>query len=59
MNEKLNPWDMVYELYKDTYTKEEVDEMLMCELTELIQKYIQIKYEQVWIIYIQNKQYEM
>jgi hypothetical protein len=39
MNEKLNPWDMVYELYKDTYTKEEVDEMLMCELTELIQKY--------------------
>ena len=39
MNEKINPWDMVYELYKDTYTKEEVDEMLMCELTELIQKY--------------------
>ena len=37
MNEKLNPWDMVYELYKDTYTKEQVDEMLMCELTELIQ----------------------
>ena len=30
---------MKYVTYKDTYTKEEVDEMLMCELTELIQKY--------------------
>ena len=39
MNEKLNPWDMVYKLYKDTYTKEQVDEMLMCELTELIQNH--------------------
>ena len=29
MNEKLNPWDMVYELYKDTYTKEEIDEIIM------------------------------
>ena len=51
MNEKLNPWDIVYELYKDTYTKEEVDEMLMCELTELIQT----KYNNGKIIYIQNE----
>lgn len=39
MREKYNPWDVVYKLYYDTYTREEVDEMLMCELTELIQKY--------------------
>jgi len=37
MNEKLNPWDRVYELYKDIYTKEAVDEMLMCELQELLE----------------------
>ena len=43
MREKMNPWNMVYELYKDTYTKEQVDEMLMCELTELIQKHYEKK----------------
>ena len=39
MRETLNPWDLVYNLYKEHYTKEQVDEMLMCELTELIQKH--------------------
>ena len=39
MREKLNPWDIVYKLYKEYYTREQVDEMLMCELTELINKY--------------------
>ena len=39
MRETINPWDIVYKLYKDTYTKEEIDEMLMCELTELINSY--------------------
>jgi len=39
MREKLNPWNIVYELYKKHYTREQVDEMLMCELTELINKY--------------------
>ncbi len=39
MRETLNPRDLVYNLYKEHYTKEQVDEMLMCELTELIQNY--------------------
>ena len=34
MRERLNPWDLVYNLYK-----EQIDEMLMCELTELINNY--------------------
>ena len=36
MRETLNPWDLVYNLYKEHYTREQIDEMLMCELTELI-----------------------
>ncbi len=39
MRERLNPWDLVYNLYKEHYTKEQIDEMLMCELTELINNY--------------------
>ena len=39
MRERLNPWDLVYNLYKEHYTREQIDEMLMCELTELIHNY--------------------
>jgi hypothetical protein len=39
MREQLNPLDLVYNLYKEHYTKEQIDEMLMCELTELINNY--------------------
>jgi len=39
MRETLNPWDLVYNLYKEHYTKEQIDDMLMCELTELINNY--------------------
>jgi len=39
MREQINPWDLVYNLYKKRYTREQIDEMLMCELTELIQNY--------------------
>ena len=33
------PWAHAYELCKDNYTQEEIDEMLMCEITELITNY--------------------
>ncbi len=39
MRERLDPWALVYNLYKEHYTKEQIDEMLMCELTELINNY--------------------
>ena len=39
MKKRYNPWDVVYKLYKDRYTKEQVEEMLWCELVELIENY--------------------
>jgi len=38
MNEEpvKNLWDLVYELYKDHYSREQIDEMLFCEVEELI-----------------------
>jgi len=38
MNEEpvKNPWDLVYEAYKDYYSREQIDEMLFCEVEELI-----------------------
>ena len=47
MKGKYNPWEVVEELYKDVYTKEQVDEMLMCEITELIEnhKYLENIYQ--------------
>jgi hypothetical protein len=39
MRHTPNPWDLVYNLYKEHYTREQIDEMLMCELTELINNY--------------------
>lgn len=31
-----NPWDYAYELWKDHYSKVDIDEMLLCEIQELI-----------------------
>jgi len=31
-----SPWDIAYKLYKEYYTKEEIDEMLFCEISELL-----------------------
>ena len=31
-----NPWDLAYELSKDYYTRADIDEMLFCEIEELI-----------------------
>ncbi len=30
------PWDLAYEQNKYRYTKEQIDEMLLCEIQELI-----------------------
>lgn len=43
MNEEIknniNPWDLVYNLYKGKYTREEVDVMTFAEIGELIDLY--------------------
>ena len=38
MNEEpvRNPWDLVYEAYKDNYSRKQIDEMLFCEVEEII-----------------------
>jgi hypothetical protein len=33
------PWEVAYLLHKDRYTKEEIDDMLLCEINELIYDY--------------------
>ena len=33
------PWAHAYELCKDNYTQDEIDEMLFCEIKELILDY--------------------
>lgn len=33
---KMNIWDKMYEVYKDQYTKEQIDEMTFAEIGELI-----------------------
>lgn len=39
-NEEINnPWDVVYSLYKGRYTREQVDDMMMCEIQELLDAY--------------------
>lgn len=30
------PWDLAYKQNKDRYIKEQIDEMLLCEIQELI-----------------------
>ena len=32
---RTNPWEALYESYKDIYTKDEIDEMTFAELQEL------------------------
>ena len=34
---EMNPWDIAYELYKEYYTREQIDEMLFCEINELLE----------------------
>ena len=38
MSKKIvkSPWDLVYEKYKDVYSRADIDEMLFCEIDELI-----------------------
>ena len=36
---RQSPWDIAYELAKEDYTKEQIDEMLMCEIGEIIEIY--------------------
>jgi hypothetical protein len=31
-----NPWDLAYELCQEYYTRADIDEMLFCEVEELI-----------------------
>jgi hypothetical protein len=31
-----SPWDLAYEEYKDVYSRAEIDDMLFCEIDELI-----------------------
>ena len=31
-----NPWDLAYEEFKDVYSRADIDEMLLCEIQELI-----------------------
>jgi len=35
-NTSYCPWEHAYQLCKDHYTKEQIDEMLLCEIEELI-----------------------
>jgi len=35
-NTNYCPWDQAYQLCKDHYTKDEIDEMSFCEIKEII-----------------------
>jgi hypothetical protein len=34
-----SPWDIAYELAKADYSKEHIDEMILCEIQEIIEIY--------------------
>ena len=36
MKKSYNPWEHAYQLSKPHYTREEIDEMLLCEIEEII-----------------------
>tara|TARA_R110000803_G_scaffold34220_2_gene74827 strand:- start:647 stop:769 length:123 start_codon:yes stop_codon:yes gene_type:complete len=36
MNKEQNPWAIAYEELKEFYTKEQIDDMLLCEIEELL-----------------------
>ena len=38
-DKKYCPWAHAYELCKDNYTQDEIDDMLFCEVKELILDY--------------------
>jgi len=42
-----SPWDIAYELAKEDYTKEQIDEMLMCEIGEIIEIYTNNEEEEI------------
>lgn len=35
---RMNPWEALYEPYKNLYTKEQIDEMTFAEIQELYDK---------------------
>ena len=45
IEKKGNPWNRAYELYKDKYTREDIDDMLFCEITELLGDNIEWPYQ--------------
>ena len=36
MNATNNPWEIAYIELKDHYTKEQIDDMLLCEIEEIL-----------------------
>jgi len=36
MSKIKNPWDLAYEQNKEHYTKADIDDMLYCEIDELL-----------------------
>ena len=38
MSKQTNPWDLAYELNKEFYTKDQIDEMTLMEIAELLEK---------------------
>lgn len=36
MSKIKNPWDLAYELNKEYYSRADIDDMLFCEIEELI-----------------------
>jgi hypothetical protein len=36
MNTITSPWDLAYIKFKDCYSKDEIDNMLWCEIEELL-----------------------
>jgi hypothetical protein len=37
MSLQRNPWDLAYELNKEFYTREQIDEMTLSEIAELLE----------------------
>jgi hypothetical protein len=37
MSRTDNPWDLAYELNKEFYTKDQIDEMTLVEIAELLE----------------------
>lgn len=37
MSKQTNPWDLAYELNKEFYTKQQIDDMTLAEVAELLE----------------------